>query len=74
MKVEKEDLREIYDHFERFALYEDLKDLNKKVIPEIQKFEKRLIEINKEISKQNEIVRELDLALTTKSNKQSLLE
>ena len=43
-KTEKDDLREIWEHFERFALYDDLKDLNRKVMPEISKFEKRLME------------------------------
>ena len=39
LKVEKEDLTELWLHFDRFSLYEDLKSLHSKVIPEIAKFE-----------------------------------
>ena len=42
-KIELTHLKPVWEHFERFSLYEDLKELHNKVIPEIKKFEERLI-------------------------------
>ena len=39
LKVETKELTPIWKHFERFALYEDLKDLYNIVIPKIANFE-----------------------------------
>ena len=39
LKVEAKELTPIWKHFERFALYEDLKDLHNIVIPKIANFE-----------------------------------
>ena len=38
-KLGKEDAKEIWKYFERFAMYDDLKDLYKKTLPELAKFE-----------------------------------
>ena len=73
-KTEKDDLREIWEYFERFALYDDLKDLNHKVMPEIFKFEKRLMQHDAERETLNEVIRKLDASLSTKSNKQTIRE
>jgi len=37
------DGQRIWKHFQRFAEYEDLKDLYQKVVPEIAKFEQKMI-------------------------------
>lgn len=42
-KIELPILQPIWKNFERFALYDDLKDLYSKVLPEIVKFEQRII-------------------------------
>ena len=39
LKIELPSLDPIWKHFERFSLYDDLKTLYNKVIPEIAKFE-----------------------------------
>lgn len=43
-KLDKAEGRKIKDHFQRFAEYSDLKELYKKTLPEIAKFEQKIIE------------------------------
>jgi hypothetical protein len=38
-KLEKNEGKKIWEYFQRFAMYDDLKDLYKKVIPQLAKFE-----------------------------------
>ena len=38
-KIELPEIKKIWKNLERFALYDDFKDLHNKVIPEIAKFE-----------------------------------
>ena len=40
MKLELDNLNPLWKHFERFSLYDDLKDLHSKLMPEISKIEK----------------------------------
>ena len=39
LKLEKDDGTKIWNHFQRFAEYSDLKDLYNKTLPELAKFE-----------------------------------
>ena len=39
LKMDKEDGTKIWKHFQRFAEYNDLKDLYNKCVPELSKFE-----------------------------------
>lgn len=48
-KVSTADAQRLWRHFQRFAEYEDLRDLYKKTLPEIQKFEQRLIEFDERL-------------------------
>ena len=73
-KIEQEDLQKIWKHFDRFSLYDDLKVLYGKVIPEIAKFEQKIIGFNCDIEKQNLILREFDSNLAQKTNKVALSE
>jgi hypothetical protein len=43
-KIDQADGKRIWDYFTRFAEYQDLKDLYNKVIPEIGKFETKLLD------------------------------
>ena len=43
-KMDHIDGKKIWKHFQRFAEYDDLKDLYKRTMPEIMKFEERLME------------------------------
>ena len=55
-KVDQADAKKIWKHFDRFSLYDDLKLLYSKVIPEIAKFENKMVEHNLNIDKQNIIL------------------
>ena len=43
-KMDKNDATRIWQHFQRFAEYSDLKDLYSKTIPELAKFEQKIID------------------------------
>ena len=43
-KVDHIKMKTIFDQFSRFALYDDLKKLHSNVVPEIAKFELKIIE------------------------------
>lgn len=64
----------IIENSKRFALYDDLKDLHNKCIPEIAKFESRLIELDSLYEKNNLIIREFDNSLAQKASKFSFKE
>jgi len=49
LKLEKTDGKQIWKHFQRFAEYEDLRELFNKVIPEIAKFEQKIMDFQAEI-------------------------
>ena len=42
-KVERKEIRNLWQYFDRFAEYTDLKELHAIVIPEIAKFEAKII-------------------------------
>ena len=68
-KVSTHDITKIWTHFDRFALYDDLKQLHAKTLPEIAKFEQRIIDYNKELETQKMVVSRLDSVLTQKASK-----
>lgn len=42
-KTSVEETQQVWDNFNRFAFYEDLKDLYNRTLPELSRFEERLI-------------------------------
>lgn len=68
-KVGQHDLIKIWKHFDRFALYEDLKELHQKTLPEIIKFEQRIIDFKNELNTQTQIIGRMDTVMSTKSSK-----
>ena len=60
LKIEYSDLRSLEKNFLRFALYDDLKNLYEKVVPEIGKFELKLMEMNKSIENNTHILQQFD--------------
>lgn len=70
--MDKTDATKIWKHFQRFADYSDLKDLYTKCIPELAKFEQRIIDFQREIDRNAEIMRRFDEVIGQKSNKQSV--
>jgi hypothetical protein len=49
LKVNVTEFTKIQTQFSRFALYDDLKELNLLIVPEISKFEEKLIKNSKKI-------------------------
>ena len=74
LKIELPALDPLWKHFERFSLYDDLKTLYGKVIPEIAKFEQKIINFNTTIEKNHLIIREFDNSMSQKVNKVTLQE
>ena len=74
LKIELPALDPLWKHFERFSLYDDLKTLYSKVIPEIAKFEQKIINFNTAIEKNHLIIREFDNSMSQKVNKVTLQE
>lgn len=55
-------------------MYEDLKDLYMKTVPEIFKFEQKIEEHRRDIQKQAEVLRRFDELLSEKASKNNLKE
>ena len=53
----KKDGVRFWRQLQRFAEYEDLKDLYKRVIPEISKFEQKIVDFEENINNSNLIIR-----------------
>ena len=68
-KVERKELLPIKAQFSRFAEYKDLKHLHAMVIPEIAKFEQKVLNCNENIARYEEIIRGFDEVIQTKSSK-----
>ncbi|CDW86627.1 UNKNOWN [Stylonychia lemnae] len=74
LKIDLDEGKRIWKNFTKYCLYEDLKDLYNKTVPEIQKFEHKLMEFNSDLEKQQIIIRRFDEILTDKASKQNIKE
>ena len=68
-KTSVEETQQIWNNFNRFALYDDLKDLYNRTLPELSKFEERLIQYNSVLEKNDIILRRYDEVITEKASK-----
>ena len=71
-RLTKLDGQRLWKHFQRFCEYEDLKDLYSKVVPEIAKFEEKLLGFEATIEQNQTIIRQFDENLSFKSDKIAL--
>ena len=71
-KINVSDGARIWHHFQRFAEYDDLKELYKKTVPQIAKYEESILKFEVEVIKYREIIRKFDEHLMTKSNKSDI--
>lgn len=69
LKLNKNDATAIWRHFQRFAEYDDLKDLYTKCVPELAKFEQKIINFTSDYEKCQLIIRRFDEELAKKSSK-----
>ena len=67
-----QDAQRLWRQFSRFAEYEDLKELYQRCIPEIGKFEHRILEFSREVEKFNFIIRKFDEDMMLKAEKISI--
>ena len=67
--VVKKDERKLWDHFKDYATFEDFKDLYDRCLPQIQRFEKRLVDFDLNNARMHEIVRSFDENISTKASK-----
>lgn len=73
-KFDKSDAKELWSNFENYARYEDLKDHYKKTIPELAKFEQKLINFHDDLERKSQIIAEFDKTLSMKCNKNFVLD
>jgi hypothetical protein len=71
-KVDFSEIDKIWINFDKYCMYDDLKDLYMKTVPEIAKFEVKLEEFSKDIEKQTQILRRFDEILLEKASKGNL--
>ena len=68
------DGKKIWDHLQRFAEYSDLKDLYQKCIPQLAKFEQKMIDYTNDYNRIEGVIGEFDKQLLTKTSKISFEE
>lgn len=73
-KVDFEEIEKLWKNFEKYSMYEDLKDLYMKTVPEIYKFEQKIEEHRRDIEKQAEVLRRFDEVISDKVSKGNLRE
>jgi len=73
-KIGPKEAKKIWDNFSCYASFSDLRSLYNKVVPEIQKFESKLLEISKDQVKLEQIVTRFDEVLSEKVSKLNLHE
>ena len=71
-KLALKDAQRIWRQQQRFAEYEDLRDLYKKCIPEISKFELKIMEFQKDIDKYTLVIKNFDEIILQKADKTSI--
>lgn len=71
-KMSLKDGQRLWRQHQRFAEYEDLRDLYKKCLPEILKFEQKLINYQGEIDRTHLIIRKFDEQMISKAEKNAV--
>ena len=66
------EIDKIWIHFDKYCMYDDLKDLYLKTVPEIAKFEVKLEEFARDIERQTQILRRFDELMLDKASKGNL--
>ena len=69
LKLNKNDATRIWKHFQRFAEYNDLKELYSKCLPELAKFEQKIANFQLEYDKNQLMIGRFDEVVATKSSK-----
>jgi hypothetical protein len=70
--ITKQETSKIWTYMQRFPLYEDIKDLNNKFLPELAKMEQHVANFQLEMDQVKMIVRRFDENIANKSGKESI--
>ena len=68
------EVTQVWNQFQRFAEYDDLKKLHTLVVPEVAKFEIMIQQNKKKIDAYEQLLKNFDEIIQTKSNKITVLE
>ena len=68
-KLDLHEAKKIWDYFQRFAEYSDLKELYAKCIPPLAKFEQKLIDYQNDYIRIENIITDFDKHMLQKANK-----
>jgi hypothetical protein len=71
-KLDRNDGKKIWDQFQRFCEYSDLKELYSKCIPELAKFEAKMVDHQTGYQRMEDIIARFDKLLTEKASKVSV--
>ena len=70
--ITKQETAKIWTYMQRFPLYEDIKDLNNKFLPELAKMEQHVANFQLEMDQVKMIVRRFDENIANKSGKECI--
>lgn len=73
-KADKQFVEKIASDIKNYAKYSEMKELYKKVIPPLKKYEDTMFKVVGEHQRMQEIIRRYDELLTVKVNKSTLVE
>jgi hypothetical protein len=71
-KANKDDFTKMQAELTKYCAYADLKDLYHKVIPTIEKFEHKIIDIYKEVDQSRQVIARMDEIVSHKANKHTV--
>lgn len=71
-KLTVQDGKRIWRHFQRFAEYNDLKLLYNKFMPELARFEQKILDFSLQVDQIKLIIRRFDETVTQKADKNSI--
>ncbi len=73
-KTDKLDLQKVWEQFNKYAMYQDLKDLYNKVLPPLSTFEAKMDEMSASYEQSKEMIRRYDEVISDKANKTAIKE
>ena len=71
-KANVSEVQQVWQNFSKYAVYQDFKDLYTRTVPEVKKFEEKMIKHDVDMQKTLAIVRRFDEVVTEKANKLEL--
>lgn len=73
-KAEQLEVRRVWKNFENYCSYQELKDLYNKVMPTLQRYDAKMMDMSRDYERSKEIIRRYDEVLLEKANKLAVKE